>query len=104
MNNEVVTVIIRAVVAILSVVITTVIVPYIKGKMGEAKFKELEGYIEYAVRCAEQVYTPEQWKEKKEYVSAYIIRKARELNIELSSEDIDILIEGIVNLVKHGEE
>ena len=103
MNNEVATVIIKAVVAILTVIITTVIVPYIKQSLGDNKFELLQDYIEYAVRCAEQVYTPEQWKEKKEYVSAYIIRKARELNIELSSEDIDILIEGIVNLVKHNE-
>ena len=104
MNNEVVTVIIRAIVAILSVVITTVIVPYIKGKMGEKKFSELMSYIEYAVRCAEQLYTPEEWKAKKAYVLDYILKKAKELNISLSEEDIDILIEGIVNLVKHNKE
>lgn len=101
MNNEMVSVIVKAVVAVLSVLITSVIIPYIKGKIGENKYNEIKKYVEYAVRCAEQIYTPEQWQEKKAYVKAYIIRKAAEFGIDMTEEDIDILIEGIVNEVKH---
>ena len=101
MNNEMITVIIKALVAVLSVLITSVVIPYIKGKIGENKYNEIKYYVEYAVRCAEQIYTPEQWQEKKAYVKEYIIRKANEFGIDMTEEDINVLIEGIVNEVKH---
>ena len=101
MNNEMITVIIKAVLAILSVFITTVVIPFIKEKLGEAKYNQLVEYTKYAVRCAEQMFTPEQWEKKKEYVSAYISDKATELGIGLDEQDIDLLIEGVVNLIKH---
>ena len=104
MNNEVVSVIIKSIVAILSVVITTVVIPYLKNKLGEDKYAELTNYVEWAVRCAEQIYTPDEYAKKKEYVMNYIIAKAKEMNIALSEEDIDILIEGVVNLVKHDKQ
>lgn len=99
--NEITTIIIKAVLAILSVLITTVLVPYLKEQLGDKKFDELTVFIEYAVRCAEQLYTPEQWKEKKEYVSMRVVKKAKEMHIEISETDIDLIIEGMVNLVKH---
>lgn len=99
--NEITTIIIKAVLAIISVVITTVLIPYLKEQLGDKKFDELTTFIEYAVRCAEQMYTPDQWKEKKEYVSMRVTKKAREMGIEISESDIDLIIEGMVNLVKH---
>ena len=101
MNNELITVIIKAVLAIISVVITTVIVPYIKERIGQDKYNKLVEYTKFAVRCAEQLYTPEEWEQKKEYVSQYITEKATELGIGLNEQDIDLLIEGVVNLIKH---
>lgn len=104
MNNELVSVIIKSIVAILSVVVTTVIVPYIKQRLGDDKYAELTNYVEWAVRSAEMLYTPEQWAEKKEYVMNYIIAKAGELNIELTENDINVLVEGIVHLIKKDKE
>ena len=101
MNNEMITIIVKAVVAVLSVLITSVVIPYIKEKIGEGKYNESKYYVEYAVRCAEQLYTPEQWEEKKKYVMTYIVRKAEELGINMTTEDLNILVEGIVNEVKH---
>lgn len=101
MNNEIITIIIRAVLAILSVIITTVIVPYIKERIGQDKYDKLVEYTKYAVRCAEQMFTPEQWEEKKQYVSKYITEKANDIGIGLNEQDIDLLIEGVVNLIKH---
>ena len=101
MNSELIAVIIKSVLAILSVVITTVIVPYIKERIGQDKYNKLVEYTKYAVRCAEQIYTPEEWEKKKEYVSQYITEKANDLGIGLNEQDIDLLIEGVVNLIKH---
>ena len=102
MDNEMITVLIKALVAVLSVVITVYIVPWIKGKIGEDKYAEILSIIKYAVRCAEQYYTPEQNEEKKEFVKSYIIDKATEIGLKMSVEDLDMLIEGIVNEVKKG--
>ena len=101
MNNEMITVIVKAVLAILSVFITTVLVPYIKERIGNDKYNKLVEYTKYAVRCAEQIYTPEEWEKKKKYVSQYITEKANDMGIGLNEQDIDLLIEGVVNLIKH---
>lgn len=101
MSNEMVTVIVKAVLAILSVFITTVLVPYIKERIGNDKYNKLVEYTKYAVRCAEQIYTPEEWEKKKQYVSQYITEKANDMGIGLNEQDIDLLIEGVVNLIKH---
>lgn len=101
MNNELITVILKAVLAIISVVITTVIVPYVKERIGQDKYNKLVEYTKFAVRCAEQLYTPEEWEQKKAYVSQYITEKATDLGIGLNEQDIDLLIEGVVNLIKH---
>lgn len=101
MNSEMLSMIIKTVITVLIMILTTTVIPYIKEKMGEDAYAELIRCIEYAVRCAEQLYTPEQWSEKKEYVAGYITRKAHEMSLNLSEEDINVLIEGIVNTVKH---
>ena len=104
MNNEIIIILIKALVLLLSGLITAVVVPYVKGKIGEDKYKEIKFYVEYAVRCAEQLYTPEQWAEKKKYVMQYILSKAKDLGIEMTEEDLNVLVEGIVNEVKHSKE
>lgn len=104
MNNEMITVIIKALVAVLSVLITSVVIPYIKGKIGENKYNEIKYYIEYAVRCAEQLYSKEESEQKKQYVVSYVTRKVNEIGIEMSEEDISVLIEATVNYIKYGME
>lgn len=101
MNDEMITLALKLIVALVSMVITTVLVPYIKERIGNDKYNKLVEYTKYAVRCAEQLYTPEEWKEKKEYVSHYITQKANDMGIGLNEQDIDLLIEGVVNLIKH---
>lgn len=109
MNVEAVNTIIKAVVSIIAVVITSVVIPYLKEKMGHDKWYQIQQFTEYAVRCAEQIYHGYQQggetnKLKKQYVENYIIKKADEIGIELTAQDIDLLIEGVVNAVKYGGE
>lgn len=54
------------------------------------------------MRYAEQMYTPDQWQAKKEYVYNYVLQKANDLGIGLDERDIDLLVEGVVNLIKRG--
>lgn len=93
-------IVLKCFVMIISTVITVIVIPYIKDKIGNDKWNKLQELTELAVRYAEQSYSPEQWKEKKNYVYKYILRKADELGLSLSEQDIDILVEGVVNIVK----
>lgn len=102
MTQETIELIIRIVITIIGLLFTYVIVPYIKNKIDQDKLNKLQQYIEYAVRYAEQLYTESQNKEKKEYVYNYILHKANEIGLHnLTEEDLDIMVEGVVNLVKH---
>lgn len=91
-----------AVVTLCSAVITGVVIPLLKQKMGAEKFDKLIYYATVAIRCAEQLYTPDQWKEKKEYVMEFCLNVARNnLHIEIERSDLDVIVEGIVNEIKY---
>lgn len=86
----------------LGVIFTAYIVPLIKANISQKKLDQLSYYVAVAVRCAEQLYTPEEWKEKKQYVTDYVLDIVNsKLKINLDEKDIDIIIEGIVNEIKH---
>ncbi len=100
--NDLSTVMFRSFLMILTTVITAFVIPYIKSKIGESRWQRLQEYAEYAVRCAEQLYTADEWEAKKRYVYSYVLQKSGELGMDLTEKDIDLLVEGIVNLVKKG--
>lgn len=105
MTNELLVKIIGAVITIIIALVSAYVIPFVKSKIGESNFSMLLGYIDAGVRCAEQLYTVEQWKEKKQYVFDYtkgLIDKV--VHIKLTDDEIDTLIEGMVNEVKHGGE
>lgn len=98
--NEVTTVALKCLIMILTTLITAVVIPFIRQKMGEEKWKRLQEYTEYAVMCAEQIYGRDQCEAKKSYVMGFIITKAEEIGLNISEKDIDLLIEGIVYAIK----
>lgn len=100
--NDLTSVALRCLIMILATAITTVLIPYLRSKIGEEKWAKLQEYTIYAVRSAEQMYTPEQWELKKRYVYNYILMKAEDMGLPLNEQDIDTLVEGVVNLVKKG--
>lgn len=100
--NELINISLRCLIMILTTAITAVLVPYLRSRIGEEKWTKLQEYTIYAVRYAEQMYTPEQWEQKKRYVYNYILMKAEDMGLPLSEQDIDTLVEGVVNLVKKG--
>lgn len=93
---------VMSLISILGVIFTAYIVPWIKTNMTQKQLDQLSYYVTVAVRCAEQIYTPEQWQEKKQYVTDYILNTVNsKLKIGLDEQDIDVIIEGIVNEIKH---
>ena len=87
--------------SVITIVITLIgiyIIPAIKARMTKDDMDTIAYYIDLAVRCAEQIYTKEQWKDKKDYVKRYIANIVNsKLNIKLTEDDIDTLIEGAVH-------
>lgn len=104
MSQELVEMIIKIIITLIGLLFTMVIIPWIKTNIDKNKFENLQVYVEYAVRCAEQMYKLNQSKEKKQYVYAYILDKASKMGLSLDERDIDILVEGVVNYVKYGGE
>lgn len=100
MNTETFNILMKAIITIIGIVVTTYIVPWIKSRIDADKLDKIVEYTEIAVRCAEQIYTKEQWKEKKQYVYDYIIKKAADIDIKLDEHDIDVIIEGLVHELK----
>lgn len=102
MTYEQMEIIVKALGVIVALIMTFVIKPYINSKISATEQAKLENYIKIAVRCAEQIFTQEQWAQKKEYVTNYIKSILGKLvNIELTDDELDNLIEGFVYEVKH---
>lgn len=101
MSYEQLELILRAITIVIILFVTNFIEPYIKSKISVTELAKLENYIRTGVRCAEQIYTPEQWAEKKAYVLSHIKALIGEVvKLDLTDEQIDTLIEGIVYEVK----
>ena len=54
-------VLVKALAVLLGLVITFVIKPFIDSKISQTEQAKLIEYIKIGVRCAEQIYTPEEW-------------------------------------------
>ena len=101
MNGELFTQIAMCIISIIGALISAYLIPYIKTKVATADLERFMEYVKIAVRCANQIFTPEEWKEKK----AYVVAQAKafienNLKITLTDEQIDTIIEGLVNLTK----
>lgn len=102
MDAQIVKIILEALIGVIAIIITGYLIPWLKGVIGEDKYAMLVDFTAFAVRAAEQMYSPEEWQKKKEYVKNYVYMKAAEIGIDLSEIDIENLIEGLVNEIKKG--
>lgn len=101
MNGELFVQICLGVISIIGAIAAAYVIPFIKTKISATEMQKLIEYVNIAVRCAEQIYTVEQWLDKKEYVMKEVIEfMNNKLRIELSYDQIDTIVEGVVNEVK----
>lgn len=101
MNSDLFVKVAMCIISLICALISAYVIPYIKTKAKAADLDKLMEFARIAVRCANQIYTPDQWLDKKNYVvnqvQAFILAN---LKIELSEDQIDTIIEGLVNEVK----
>lgn len=102
MTSELFVKIMLSIITICGALISAYVVPYVNNKIGAEKMDMLENYVCIAIRCAEQIFSKEQWEDKKLYVTtaarSFINKK---LGIEISETELDTIIEGLVNEIKH---
>lgn len=100
MNSEMITEIIKAVLTIVSILVTAYVVPWLKQKVGEQKYTNFVDFVNKCVRAADQIYEPEQWLDKKVYVVKLAHDYAQKLGISLDEAEIDAIIEALVNFLR----
>lgn len=104
MTPEMITKVTECALTVIVLLVSAYLIPWLKTKINDEKLKELEKFCEQAVRAAEQLYTPEEYKLKKAYVLSLINEQIEKLGLGLNEAEIDAIIEGIVNYVKHNKE
>lgn len=97
MSSDLILKILLSILAILSALVSGLLIPYLKTKINTNSRSEIIRLVEIAVTAAEQIFRPEKdgkgrGEEKKEFVINYLYHKG----IKLSMEDLDILIEAAV--------
>ena len=84
--------IILAVITLIGAVITRYLIPWIKEKTNEKQFEALKLLAKVGVYAAEQLFSAEQWKEKKQYVLDFL----KQNGYEIDAPAVDALIESLV--------
>lgn len=88
-----ITPIVIAFVSMIFAIIGIFLIPFVKNKVGEEKFKDISKWVQIAVNAAEQIYNESGMGEvKKEYVLEFL--KKRGITMDIDS--IDALIESEV--------
>ena len=103
MTPEMISKITECMITVIILIVSAYVIPFLKNKIGTDKMQLLQEFAEACVRAAEQIYTKEDWKLKKDYVTRLVTEKATDLGIGLNEAEIDAIIEGIVNYVKHNK-
>lgn len=81
------------VLSIISVLITGILIPYLKQKYGKEKIANIMEAVEIAVKAAEQIYTKQgQGQLKKQYV----LMRLNEQGIKINEKELDDMIEASV--------
>ena len=104
MNTQTFMTIALSIISIAGALVSAYLIPWIKNNISAKDMETIVFWVRFAVRCADQLFTPEQWQEKKKYVTAYIIDMAKKIGINLTEQDINVLIESAVNEIHHGGE
>ena len=85
--------IIEAVAALIGVVITCILVPFIRSKTTAEQQKEINAWVKIAVSAAEQIFKGSgRGEEKKQYVIAWL----KERGFTVDENELDALIEAAV--------
>ena len=94
-----ITVIIEAAFALIGVIITAIVIPFIRSKTTVAQQQQINSWVKIAVAAAEQIYIGSgRGTEKKAHVLNFLNSKGVTLDVE----SVDAMIEAAVYELTHG--
>lgn len=82
----------EAIITIVSLLVTSFLIPYIKQRLSVEKYEDLKKWVNVGVKAAEQIYGSKTGQEKKEYVVSFLKSKGITFNID----EVSALIESEV--------
>lgn len=88
-----ITEVITTVLAVLVALVSVALIPWIRGKVGEAKMDSFLRWVDIAVAAAEQLYSSDAWQTKKEYVEAFLT----DHGVTYDESEVNNAIEAAVN-------
>ena len=92
MENFDFTPIFEAIITIVSLVLTGIVIPFIKQRIGEEKTENLKKWVSVGVKAAEQIYGSKTGQQKKEYVVSFLLSKGIVFNVD----EVEAMIEAEV--------
>lgn len=100
MNQEILNMIVKTIIAVVFVLITGYFIPWLKTKANSTKYNDFLSLIEKCVEAANQLYTPEEFAQKKKYVLDITENYAKQHGVNITAAELNALIEGFVKAVK----
>ena len=101
MNSEIFTQIIVTLIMIIGAVVSSYVIPYLPSKVQSNELDKMMDFAKKSVEWANQTIPPDQWeKKKKEVMNLVIDYMEKNLKINLSTRDIDVIVEALVNEAK----
>lgn len=102
--NESLFKIVLILVSLAATILTSVVIPYVKEKLGNEKLAKYKEWAMLAVQCAEMAFPDKGMGEsKKEYVVTFLNEMFNKNKVVVSSEQIEVLIESAVKAMKLNE-
>ena len=98
MNNIDYTELMQAIITLVSVLITTFLIPFLKKKLSAERLEELKKWVSIAVKAAEQLYGSKTGQQKKEFVISFLIDKG----IVFDAAEVATMIEAEVYKLTQG--
>ena len=103
MNDDIFKIIL-GLISILGTVLTGIVVPYVKEKIGNEKLAKYEEWATLAVRSAEMIFSDKGMGEaKKEYVINFLNDLFNKNKVVITPQQIEILLEAAVKSMKLDE-
>lgn len=82
----------EAIITIVSLLVTSFLIPYIKQRLSVEKYEDLKKWVNVGVKAAEQIYGSKTGQDKKEYVVSFLKSKGITFDID----EVSALIESEV--------
>ena len=92
--------IVVALIGLLGIIITSVAVPMIKANTSVKTQTIITNIIKTAVYAAQQIYTSEQWREKKDFAMEQVLKGLEQYGIALDTESVSDAIEAALKEIK----